>query len=1301
MNDVAKIIRGANRQPFAEVGPSEDRKTHTLTNALKYAALGTVGIYGVRWASKNVTVSVDPHKFQYLTEGLNRAGQTPWWGVRGYALQNGKIEARLGDFLLEGIKRFEEMGGGVPRTFGLFGFASRQAFTDANSYLRINPADIIGAEDHYAALVGRKLEPLERIHGFHVSPTTNEHLAEYVMNRSLAAGTPMSMDQARLRVTDLINTGELEPGRFPGLFSSTPDGKIGKLLVPDVQIGVRRWNIEDPNIGINPDTGLPKSQQIIRDTDAISEAMGARPISHKNPSTYQVFKAPERVSLGSTTKGVVGAFTDPSTVEDFLTKASSPRTRRAALEGHTFAKKMSERYLRMMDTPLEAIEELIGKTRAVDAAKNTKAYGFFRNIFGTGGDYTGSVGDLWGRHIRRMIPLALGIAATYEVGSAITNLLSGRNLGQLGGEAIGAAQRLYARASDVTGLTSLNSYQEEEAKGSHRLLGVMAFPMAGYLTGRVAASLTNPIVSDQLAWKTAREEIHELPEQLGFMKKFVKSPMTRGAKFGLAGAVIGAALSAPFFLGSLGSSQSYDEVVAEQAGETEVAVKKGANWEMGRTDIEGEETKYYRPGWFRRLMDKPADELQLGSMADRPFSRFIKGLYDPYWKEKELYEDRPYPISGPDTTGFGPLGTLWGMTIGRVLKNPVTMHTDELGGDAGAIERGDIVRYGSDASNAPSRALGGTGPIRASSPYSQSFLAGEMAYKATEAAGLPGFIFSTFKKKLTGTPDFGVDSPVLASFANVGSMQDRFWDLNLGGGYMTTEAFRRFVPNERYELQKLNPIANKMPSWMPGPNNYTDFKHGDPYAAIPEGEYRLPGSGYAARYEELKGVNPEDYPDIHKYRILGDVAPFSKEFKSISEKMDNLAKGNQLSEQDRWMYEATKQELIEREKRVEFRDKPDSLLGNYWSFITELGRKNPVEHLLPISPVHKFAGPVSAIAEYEDRNVYSTRTPSWEGPIEDFIKPAFNNTMNLLGYEGIPGSVQEERALKGYFDKLEYLKYKRLEANARSQGEGRAAYAYARKAQYTMYGADPYGDMENIKKVLPREERNFFDEFVATEDPNARARILELVPDYTRKFYTAQWQKQIYAGLAAKGDLSSSEEDLVTAIESQRATEGQMADVNSWQAYQKAVSSGRTNPDTFPNYLRAKRLEPYFDDQSPFGMPAADWIGYDPDVNIDDVKLKVVQTLGKDFHDFDLWDNDVMNVSRKPYVDVAANKLMKSAGVREDVIKSLTSSKINDLNVEVVDTIGDKTRISLDLRADRRQDIDAQLRKFGIRYGDA
>ena len=83
-----------------------------------------------------------------------------------------------------------------------------------------------------------------------------------------------------------------------------------------------------------------------------------------------------------------------------------------------------------------------------------------------------------------------------------------------------------------------------------------------------------------------------------------------------------------------------------------------------------------------------------------------------------------------------------------------------------------------------------------------------------------------------------------------------------------------------------------MPSWMPGEDYYTDFRKGDPYVKVDQGLARLPGAGYEALQPELDGVDPEDYPDIHKLAILADVAPYSREYNTIRQKAGKQAQGN-------------------------------------------------------------------------------------------------------------------------------------------------------------------------------------------------------------------------------------------------------------------------------------------------------------------------------------------------------------------------------------------------------------------------
>jgi hypothetical protein len=83
-----------------------------------------------------------------------------------------------------------------------------------------------------------------------------------------------------------------------------------------------------------------------------------------------------------------------------------------------------------------------------------------------------------------------------------------------------------------------------------------------------------------------------------------------------------------------------------------------------------------------------------------------------------------------------------------------------------------------------------------------------------------------------------------------------------------------------------------MPSWMPGDDYYTNFRVGDPFVKVDHGFARLPGAGYEALHPELEGVNPEDYPDINKLSILADVAPYSREYNTIRQRVGSAAQDN-------------------------------------------------------------------------------------------------------------------------------------------------------------------------------------------------------------------------------------------------------------------------------------------------------------------------------------------------------------------------------------------------------------------------
>ena len=109
-----------------------------------------------------------------------------------------------------------------------------------------------------------------------------------------------------------------------------------------------------------------------------------------------------------------------------------------------------------------------------------------------------------------------------------------------------------------------------------------------------------------------------------------------------------------------------------------------------------------------------------------------------------------------------------------------------------------------------------------------------------DMGGMFGFISSNIMGVTTSD-----DRTRLEDSSRFGNMNEQFWNMNLGGfdgvGGDISEIMRRFIGGRRRN-NYYNPIKNQMPNWMPGPNYFIDFQHGDAFKKIPFGEVRLPGA---------------------------------------------------------------------------------------------------------------------------------------------------------------------------------------------------------------------------------------------------------------------------------------------------------------------------------------------------------------------------------------------------------------------------------------------------------------------------
>jgi hypothetical protein len=458
--------------------------------------------------------------------------------------------------------------------------------------------------------------------------------------------------------------------------------------------------------------------------------------------------------------------------------------------------------------------------------------------------------------------------------------------------------------------------------------------------------------------------------------------------------------------------------------------------------------------------------------------------------------------------------------------------------------------------------------VSAAPPISQGsirFQKSELGYRTQEMAGLYGFGFANLRQSFGfGSSDFEPTAPVLQSASKAYGIGRSFWDLNLGGlgdvpsesGMELSEITRRFIPKERTNINYLNPIANTMGMkypFLPGSDYFINFKTGDPFTKVQEGELRLPG----VTFERLNPTK-RDYTDpVTQLDILADVAPYSREFRSL----DRTLNMGGLDPSQRVEVERIRAQVSETTKRNTFR--PYKYKGKT---AEELGTSEPIASVLRMGEylAHrdtfintKFFPNRTAQEDWERRNVYGSTFPEWQRPIESFIKPIYDkstqrnpvasglimaavgsmfgktaptkalgatiglstgiaystiqNTKQLItGERFIPKERKKQLALEEYVDILSYVKNRSLSTQAAESGDMQAAAQFSQAAKRTMYGADIYGgSVDTLSLSIPKRKREHFKAMIEEQDPEERKRILSTAPRLERRIYEAAWGMQV------------------------------------------------------------------------------------------------------------------------------------------------------------------------------------------------
>lgn len=376
----------------------------------------------------------------------------------------------------------------------------------------------------------------------------------------------------------------------------------------------------------------------------------------------------------------------------------------------------------------------------------------------------------------------------------------------------------------------------------------------------------------------------------------------------------------------------------------------------------------------------------------------------------------------------------------------------------------------------------------------------------------------------------------------------------------------------------------------------------------------------------------------------------------------------------------------------------ERVVGTYWEGLMNV-MDNPLEYLTPISPYSKFLAGKNrtAVERYAAEEAYGTASAFWDRPWENFLRPALLMTgYKYFGMTELPEHIQARNDIEEYFDKLKYIKYTRLQRIAADEGNIESAKEYEQIRRKTAFGADPYGNPLNALIALQRRDKPYFDEFVNAQTESEREQIMHMMPEHERHLIKARWNmqmlSQIYAERKVKGSLTKEQYAIAESIQKERLAEGQETGLIAQKAYKAYQAVAGSDAVTYADYQRERELIDYFEGQKP--LPGSDFVGWHPQVDLEDVKLKVVKNAGMDIHDFNLWESRERTLPRKPYINedslaeiMDASQYTSSGEVKTILHDLLGSYGLENVNITVdeIQSRNARNRINLDITKDTLQ----------------
>lgn len=490
------------------------------------------------------------------------------------------------------------------------------------------------------------------------------------------------------------------------------------------------------------------------------------------------------------------------------------------------------------------------------------------------------------------------------------------------------------------------------------------------------------------------------------------------------------------------------------------------------------------------------------------------------------------------------------------------------------------------------------------------------------------------------------------------------------------EFLRRLFPQSASSRRNtINPMRNLVaPEWLPSNDTkyYKNFSRGAVFSHNEMGTVLTPGTkGFEALNPELAGTDPNEIPLVYQYKVLQNIASNSPEHIAIKEHL--IRNLEELSDKEKDVFfeaygqDTAREELKRFDEYATGEEKGKMGLFAIHNAIWETfsHKENPLEPLLPFRPMAKFVHKRTAIEDYEKTQMMGPDTGIWTNPVSHFIRPAYNRTIKTINGGYVPEEYAEKNRVDKYFDKLALVK---ADKNGETYEAGRNITALA------YVGVKDAEDMRKFKMAVSDEHRAYVEAFSREKDQDRRQKILEIVPEDIGRIYQSVWKNiDAYDYAIEKGIDPREYIDhlyLQDTAKLQQATKTRLKDVDKDRIeaeafkdvdkgfFQKRKAEKMREAKAVRLRAAVKEAETYLENQTG-SLPGDDWVGWDPRLKVDDLKLKTLTVGKEDIHKYGFWSTDLERLERLTVLD----DHVKTMPRLEEVKREVRANAIEELRI--------------------------------------